>query len=104
MSFKDLTAAIAVQEKEIVLAVNDQQLVFKAVQKPYLELQAIAITAAKEEKNYFALLLVAGIKDADGKHMTYDQALSLPKKYAQPMIEAVVEVNGLSDGDTSEKN
>lgn len=103
MSFADLTADIANDTKEVVFTVGEKTLIFKAKQKPFLVLQASAGKALKDDKNYLAYLLTECVEDENGDYMTYEQALNLPCKYARPLVSAVMEINGLADGE-SEKN
>lgn len=102
MSFQDLVSDLAQSEKEIVFTVNGKELKFTAVSKPFFELQGLSIKAKEDDKNYVAALLVAAVTDENGDYMTYEQAMSLPPKYARPLMEAVLEVNGMVEEE--EKN
>lgn len=101
MSFDALIEDIGQKEKTVTLTVGETSLDFKVLRLPFIVLQSKAGHAIKDNKEYLAALLVECVVDADGKHMTYEQALALPGKYAQPLIEAAIELNGLGD---TEKN
>jgi hypothetical protein len=101
MSFSKLIPADKPKEKTITFEVNGESLVFRAIQVPYFELETIATNAKVENHNHFAGMVAAAIVDSNGDKMTYEQALELPKEYARPLFEAVLDVNGFKE---SEKN
>lgn len=102
MSFKELLGdgSFFPKKKEISIKHGDKTLVFYANQIPYLEVLAAAV-GEHQGKNVFALQISKSITDAEGEHMTYEQALMLPDEIARQFWEAAAEVNKREE---SEKN
>lgn len=87
-------------KKEIVIDNNGKKLTFYANAISYLENQNIGIAGARG-KNSLAMLVAESITDAEGNKFTLDEVLKLKKEFAEPFLEAALEVN--SKGQTKKK-
>lgn len=102
MSFAELgKSAVALREKVITIdGEADAQYIFKAKELSYLE--RVAIGSVTKGDLPLQLLLFA-ITDADGHHMTVEQAIALPNDVQEVFYKAALEVNTLPEGESEKK-
>ena len=79
-------------KKEIIIESNGRKLTFYANAIGYLENQNIGVSGARG-KNSLAMLVAESITDAQGNKFTLDEVLKLRKEFAEPFLEAALEVN-----------
>lgn len=95
------TDAFVSGKKEVVVDYNGEKISFFANALGFLASQNIAVQAGSDGKNALALLVAESITDADGNKFTYDEVVRLKKDFAEPLFNAVAEVNGIGE---KEKN
>lgn len=101
MSFDALKAAdVTAKKKEVVIQVGENSYVFTATEISYMQrLNLAAIQHAGGDA--FTQLMIYSIVDADGRHMSAQQANALAPEHAEKLFVAATEVN---QQDTTEKN
>lgn len=97
MSFdKIIVKDYAPKTERVEIEVGDETLVFTAKELPFV--QRLMIDAIRQQgQDHVSRLLVLSVTDSDGKHMTEDQAASLPPEYALPLVTAALKVNAAED-------
>ena len=98
---RDFSSALVSGKKEVILDYNGEKLSFFAHALGFLVSQNIAVQASTEGKNGLAMLVAESVTDADGNKFTYDEACRMKKEFADPLFDAVIEVNEIG---AKEKN
>lgn len=99
MSFKELakaTESFQPKRKQFSIEVGGQAMVFTATELSYLDCLDLAVSR-RNGGNVYAGQLARSIIDADGQHMSYEQALALPDDVAKAFWEHSQEVNARDD-------
>lgn len=93
MSLKELSDSLLSAKSEIKITVADKEISFFAHRIGFLRAQEIGKFVGSENKNWLAVLISEAITDSDGAHMTYEQALELPKEVFDQFFTAIVSQN-----------
>ena len=104
MSFSELAkASVARRKKDVTITMPDGgELVFHANEISYLDRVSLGVSSLKDG-DINTRLIVMSITDADGNHMTMDQALKLSDEHQEVFYRAALDVNKLEDGKESKK-
>ena len=92
---KDLSDAFASGRKEIVLPYKEGTVTFYVNEIGFLASQDIALKAAQDGKNALALIVSESVTDENGNKFSYEETSRMKREFAEPLFNAVVEVNGI---------
>lgn len=90
---KGLENAFVTGKKEVILKSNGKEIKFFAHELGYLTVQNIADQTGKGNKDWIPYLVSEGVTDLEGNKFTYEEAKKLKKEFAEPLFEAVVDLN-----------
>ncbi|GAB3282658.1 hypothetical protein GCM10027347_59030 [Larkinella harenae] len=96
MSIKELAKDSYVSgQKQVVVKSGEKELTLYVNELGFMQVHSIYAAARAKNEEPLVHMVVQSVTDKDGNRFTYPEVLRLKKEVAEPIFEAVIEVQSL---------